>query len=261
MNSALSTAATGMAAQETRLSVTANNIANVSTPGFKKSRAEFEDLMYQTLTTPGSQTTQSTKTPTGAEVGLGVGHISIQRMHTEGDLQQTGNALDLAVEGHGYFQVSMPDGSLAYTRAGAFRLDHEGKIVNPDGHPLSAGITVPPEAQSLTIGADGTVNAKMPNDVTPAELGKIEIANFANPSGLSAMGRNLFRETAASGTATLGSPGTNGLGTLNQGSLELANVKMVEEMMDLITGQRAYEANARVLKAADEMLAQSSQLR
>lgn len=258
---ALTTAATGMEAQQTRLDVTANNIANVSTPGFKRGRAEFQDLIYQTLRAPGASTSDATLAPTGLEVGLGVRTVDTERMHTEGDLQQTGNNFDLAIEGNGFFQILMPDGQLAYTRNGAFKLDQDGKMVTADGYPLSDGISVPPEATAVAIGPDGTVTVTLPSSSTPAQAGKIQLANFVNPAGLSSLGRNLLAETAASGTAVPGKPGENGIGTLSQGTLELSNVKVVEEMIDLIAGQRAYEVNARVVKAADEMLQQTAGLR
>ena len=258
---ALSTAATGMEAQQTRLDVTANNIANVSTPGFKRSRAEFQDLMYQTLRAPGAATGSATRAPTGAEVGMGVRTVSTQRQHSEGDLRQTGNSLDVAIEGNGFFPIRLPGGQVAYTRDGSFKIDREGRIVNADGHQLASEIVVPPEAQSIAIGADGTVTASLRNDPNPVDAGRIELATFANPAGLAALGRNLFRETAASGTAVTGAPGETGLGMLAQGTLELSNVKVVEEMIDLISGQRAYEVNARVVRAADEMLQQTAGLR
>lgn len=258
---ALSTAATGMEAQQTRLDVTANNIANVSTAGFKKSRAEFQDLMYQTLRAPGAAASAQTRAPTGIQVGMGVRNVATQREQSAGDLQQTGNNLDVAIEGNGFFPIRLPGGQTAYTRDGAFKRDAEGRFVNADGNQLGADITVPAEAQSIAIAADGVVTARLPGEATPAEAGRIQLAAFANPAGLDAMGRNLFRETAASGTATTGNPGENGLGTLASGSLELSNVKVVEEMIALISGQRAYEVNARVVRAADEMLQQTANLK
>ncbi len=245
---ALATAATGMEAQQTRLDVTANNIANVSTGGFKKTRAEFHDLMYQ-------------KGPGDTEVGLGVRVASTQRQLSQGELRQTGNPLDVAVEGQGFFQVQLPSGDVAYTRNGAFQLDSEGRMVTSDGHPLAGEIAIPPEAQSVTIAADGTVTAVVPGDPQPQNLGQLQIATFANPAGLEAMGKTLFRESGASGAAVLGAPGEGGAGSLMQGTVELSNVNVVEEMIDLIAGQRAYEVNTRVIKAADEMLGQTASLR
>ncbi|HTE54148.1 MAG TPA: flagellar basal-body rod protein FlgG [Kofleriaceae bacterium] len=258
---ALSTAATGMEAQQTRLDVTANNIANVSTHGFKKSRAEFADLMYQTQRSPGAATGAGTQSPTGLQVGLGVRTTATHRMHGQGDLRQTDNPLDVAIEGRGFYQVNLPSGEVAYTRDGAFKLDPEGQLVTAQGYPLASAISIPPDAQSVTIGADGTVSVTVPGEAAAVEAGQIEVATFANESGLESMGRNLYRETSASGTAVTGPAGENGSGTLAQGTLELSNVNVVEEMIDLITGQRAYEINSRVVKAADEMLAETAQLR
>lgn len=257
----LSTAAAGMDAQQTRLDVTANNIANVVTPGFKKGRAEFEELMSQVLQTPGTATTATTRSPTGLEVGTGVRVSGTQRMQTQGDIKQTGNPLDLAIEGPGYFSIRMPSGETAYTRSGAFKLSAEGHLVTSEGHPLSSDISIPPDAQAVTIGADGTVSALVPGETAPVEAGKIEVSAFPNAAGLMSVGHNLFRETVASGAAVKGGAGQNGSGHLAQGSLEMSNVKVVEEMVDLISGQRAYEVNTRVIKAADEMLQQTVTLR
>lgn len=258
---ALTTAATGMEAQQTRLDVTANNLANVNTAGFKKSRAEFQDLMYQTVKAPGAGTGQGTKAPNGLQIGLGVRTAGTQRMHSQGSLRQTGNPLDLAIEGRGMFAISLPSGGTAYTRDGSFKVDAEGRLVTTDGYRLSPEITVPPDAQTVAIGADGTVTATTQGEPEPTELGKIQVATFANPAGLMSLGRNLFQPTAASGTAVTGTPGTSGIGSLSQGSLELSNVKVVQEMIDLITGQRAYEMNSRVIKAGDEMLQHTANLR
>jgi flagellar basal-body rod protein FlgG len=250
-----------MDAQQIRLDVTANNIANVSTAGFKKSTAEFQDLMYQTMRAPGAATGPGTTSPTGLAVGMGVRSVATQRLHSEGDLHQTGNPLDMAIEGNGFFPVTLPGGQLGYTRDGSFKLSAEGKLVNADGYALASEVTVPPEAQSVSIGADGQVTATVPGQTAPVVVGKIELANFANPGGLAASGRNLFKETSASGTAVNGAPGENGIGSLSSGTLELSNVKIVEEMIDLISGQRAYEVNSKVIKAADEMLQQTANLR
>lgn len=258
---ALSTAATGMDAQQTRLDVTANNIANVSTNGFKKSRAEFADLMYQTMKAPGTATSANTKSATGIQVGMGVHTVATQRQHSVGDLRQTGNPLDVAIEGNGFFPIKLPSGETGYTRAGAFKLDNEGKVVNSEGYQIGSDITIPADAQSVTIGADGTVSVTIPKEAQPTEVGKIELATFANPAGLASIGHNLFKETGASGTAITGAPGENGIGSLQQGTIEMSNVKVVEEMIDLISGQRAYEVNSRVIRAADEMLQQTANLR
>jgi flagellar basal-body rod protein FlgG len=258
---ALSTAASGMEAQQTRLDVTANNIANVSTAGFKKSRAEFQDLMYQTLRAPGPPTGIAGASPTGLHVGMGVRTVSTQRIHTAGDTQQTGNQYDLAIDGNGFFRIALPSGQTAYSRDGAFKLNAEGQLVNGDGYLVDPGITIPTDAQSVSVGADGKVTVTLPNDASAVQVGTIQLATFANPAGLQPMGRNLFRESPASGTPVLATPGENGVGTVTQGTLELSNVKVVEEMIDLIAGQRAYEVNARVVKAADDMLGQTSNLR
>ncbi|MDZ4693561.1 MAG: flagellar basal-body rod protein FlgG [Deltaproteobacteria bacterium] len=258
---ALSTAATGMEAQQTRLDVTANNMANVSTTGFKKSRAEFQDLMYQTLRAPGGATGTNSVNPTGVQVGMGVRTVATQRMHTQGTPVQTGNALDVAIEGPGFFRLTMPTGELAYTRDGSFKRDTEGRLVNADGYPLDADIQIPADAEGIIIGADGLVTAKLPGNNTPVELGQIELSNFANPAGLSANGRNLYFETASSGNPVSGAPGEEGVGTLAQNQLESSNVQIVEEMIDLISGQRAYEINSRVIRAADEMLQQTANLK
>jgi flagellar basal-body rod protein FlgG len=250
-----------MEAQQTKLDVTANNIANSSTAGFKRSRAEFADLMYQTERAPGATTGQGTQAPSGLEVGLGVRIVTTQREQSQGQLRQTGNPLDVAIEGNGFFPVTTPDGQTAYTRNGAFQLDAEGQLVTSEGYKVGEDIAIPPEAQTVTIAADGTVTATVPGDTQPVELGKLQIATFANPGGLEAAGKTLFKETAASGAAILGAPGEGGAGSLAQGSLEISNVNVVEEMIDLITGQRAYEVNTRVVRAADEMLGQTAQLR
>jgi flagellar basal-body rod protein FlgG len=261
MMRALSTAATGMEAQQTRLDITANNIANVSTPGFKKSRAEFENLLVQAERTPGAATGPGTYAPNGLQVGLGVRTVGTQRDHRAGDLKQTGNVLDVAIEGQGFFAVALPSGDAGYTRAGAFKVNAEGLIVNGAGFPLVPEISVPPDTQNISIAANGVVTASVPGQVEPIEVGRIELANFVNPAGLVAAEHNLLKETVASGTAVVGTPGENGTGTLGQGLLELSNVEVVEEMIDLISGQRAYEVNSRVIKAADEMLQQASNLR
>ena len=257
----LATAASGMEAQQTKLDVTANNIANVSTSGFKKGRAEFADLMYQQLRPGGAPTGNGTTAPTATEIGLGTRLVSTTRELSQGELHQTGNQLDVAIEGHGYIPVTLPNGETAYTRNGALRMSAEGRLVNSDGYAIAGDITIPPESQVVSIAADGTVTAKVPGDTQPTELGKIQIAMFANPAGLSAQGGTLFRETPASGAAVLGSPGEGGSGALRQGMLEVSNVNVVEEMIDLISGQRAYEINSRVIRAADEMLGQTAQLR
>jgi flagellar basal-body rod protein FlgG len=255
----LATAASGMEAQQTQLDVTANNIANVSTNGFKKGRAEFADLIYQNVRAAGATTGAGTMAPAGSEIGLGTRLVSTARDNSQGELHTTSGPLDVAIEGNGYLPVTLPSGETAYTRNGALHLSNEGKLVTADGYSIG-DITVPPDATSVTIAADGTVSAQLANQTQVSELGKLQIATFANPAGLTAKGNNLLGETAASGTAVLGTPGEGGAGNLRQGMLEVSNVNVVNEMIDLISGQRAYEINSRVIKAADEMLGETAQL-
>jgi flagellar basal-body rod protein FlgG len=257
----LTTAATGMEAQQTRLDVTAHNIANVSTNGYKKERAEFADLMYQTVRAAGSSTGNGTTAPDPTEIGLGVRLAATSRENTQGSLHQTGNPLDVAIEGHGYIPVTTPNGETAYTRNGALHMTAEGRLVNAEGYAIAGDITIPSDATQVTIGADGTVSAVMPGESQAVELGQIQIATFANPGGLASLGGTLLRETNASGSAVIGAPGEGAAGTIRQGMLEVSNVNVVEEMIDLISGQRAYEINSRVIKAADEMLGQTATLR
>ncbi len=251
---ALYTAATGLEAQTLNIDVIANNLANVSTSGFKKSRADFEDLLYQTLKEPGSPATSTTQVPTGIQVGLGVRPAAVQRVFLQGDFNQTTNPLDVAIQGDGFFQVTLLDGSTAYTRSGAFKLDSTGTIVTSDGDLLTPQITIPQGADSITVGADGTVSVTLPGQSAPSQVGQMQTARFANAAGLRAEGRNLFVETDTSGSPQVGSPGQDGLGELAQGFLEGSNVSVVEELVAMITGQRAYEVNARAVSAADEML-------
>jgi len=258
---ALFTAATGMAAQQLNMDTTANNLANVNTAGFKRSRVDFQDLLYQTPRMPGAATTQTVGAPTGLQVGSGVRPVSTQRIFTQGDFQQTGNPLDLVIEGDGFFQLLRPDGTTAYTRAGSFRNDANGRVVNPDGYPLQPEIAIPAQATNIAIGTDGTVSVTLAGNTTPQQVGTIELARFANPAGLNAIGRNLLLPTVASGTAVTGVPGSQGLGTLSQGSIEMSNVKVVDEMVNLIIGQRAYEAGSKAVQSADEMLQLANNLR
>lgn len=257
----LATAASGMEAQQTKLDVTANNIANVSTNGFKKARAEFADLIYQNLRPAGAPTGNGTTAPSGTEIGLGTRLVTTARELGQGELRRTGNPLDVAIEGRGYLAVTLPGGETAYTRNGALQVNAEGRLVTADGFSIEGDITVPPEAQAVSIAADGTISATVPGSTQPVELGQLQLAMFANPAGLAAQGGTLFRETSASGTAVLGAPGEGGAGAIRQSMLEVSNVNVVEEMIDLITGQRAYEINSRVIRAADEMLGQTAQLR
>jgi flagellar basal-body rod protein FlgG len=251
---ALYTAATGMQAQQLNIDVIANNLANVNTTGFKKSRADFQDLLYQTLRAPGASTTNNTQTPTGIQVGLGARPAAVQRLATQGDYTQTGNELDLAVEGIGFFQVTLPDGSTAFTRAGAFKHDGTGRVVTSDGLPLEPSLSIPDGAQAVTVGQDGTVSAILPGASTPTQVGQIQTARFINPAGLRALGKNLLQETETSGPPALGTPGEENRGTLIQGFLENSNVSVVEELVALITGQRAYEVTSKAIQTADDML-------
>jgi flagellar basal-body rod protein FlgG len=251
---ALWVAKTGLDAQQTRMAVIANNLANVNTTGFKKGRAMFDDLMYQNIKQVGAQTTQNTQSPTGTALGTGVRTVSTEKVHTQGNLQQTDNALDVAINGRGFLQILMPDGSTHYTRDGSLKLDSTGQLVTSNGLTLIPAITVPQDALSITIGTDGTVSALLPGSPTPQQLGQIEIANFINPTGLEAVGDNLYRESAASGPATVGVPGQTEFGSLSQGALETSNVNVVEELVNMIEAQRAYEMNSKAISTADQML-------
>jgi flagellar basal-body rod protein FlgG len=257
---ALYTAASGMSAQQANIDNVAHNLANVNTTGFKKSRMEFEDLVYQQAKAAGSPTSTSGEAPIGLEIGLGTKPVATARDFSTGNLRSTSNPLDLAVEGRGFFQVSLPDGSLAYTRAGSLHLDAQGNLVTAEGYPLDPQITIPPNATGVTIARTGIVSVSMPGQSAPQEVGTLELASFQNPAGLEGLGANLFSVTTASGEPTTGTPGSDGMGTLVQGFLEESNVSVVEEMVNMILGQRAYEANSRVVKAADEMLQQVNQL-
>jgi flagellar basal-body rod protein FlgG len=251
---ALWTAATGMQAKQLDIDVIANNLANINTTGFKKSRVDFQDLMYQTVRVKGAPNTQETQIPTGIEVGLGVRPAAVQKLFFPGDAYETGNPLDIAIEGDGFFQVLLADGTIGYTRDGSFKLDAQGRIVTSDGFPLEPPITVPQDAESITIGQDGTVTAKIAGETEPQELGVIELARFINPAGLQSIGRNLYVATVASGEPQVGTPGFDGLGTLAQGFLETSNVQVVEEMVRMISAQRAYEINSKAISVADEMM-------
>ncbi|GAB4175117.1 MAG: flagellar basal-body rod protein FlgG [Rhodocyclaceae bacterium] len=253
-------AKTGLEAQQTQLDVITNNLANVSTNGFKRARAVFEDLLYQTLRQPGAQSSQQTQIPSGLQVGLGTRPIASERIHTQGSLQQTGNSLDLAIQGQGFFQVLLPDGSTAYTRDGAFQRDAQGQIVTSSGYALQPAITIPANTTSITVGRDGIVSITQGGSTSPTQVGNIQLASFINPGGLMSAGENLYLETAASGTATLGSPGSNGAGLLNQGYVETSNVSVVEELVNMIQTQRAYEINSKAIQASDQMLGRLAQL-
>lgn len=258
---ALWTAGTGMNVQQTNLDVIANNIANVNTNGFKRGRADFQDLMYQTLRLQGAQSEAGNTVPTGIQIGLGAMLASVQKVFQQGDYQRTENELDIAIEGNGFIQVTLPSGETAYTRAGALKRDAEGRIVTTDGLPIVPNITIPAETTYVSIDADGTVSAQIQGQTAPQQIGTIELAVFVNPSGLNAIGKNLFKETDASGAATTGVPGQNGAGWLLQGYLEGSNVNIMQEMINIIVGQRAYEANTKAIQAADEMLQMANALR
>lgn len=256
---ALHSAATGMQAQQTNIDVVANNMANVNTTGFKKSRAEFQDLLYQTLRAPGGQAGQGASAPSGLQVGLGVRTAATQAMHSQGSLNQTGNALDLSIEGNGFFQITRPNGDLAYTRSGNFKTDADGRLVTSDGFAVEPSITIPPDAMSISISSTGVVSVTQPGQTNPNELGQLQLAIFANPGGLLSTGHNLYAPTAASGQPVIANPGEEGSGGLSQGFLEGSNVEVVTEMIDLIASQRAYEVNQRVITAADEMLRRTTE--
>ena len=261
MDRSLFIAATGMEAQRINIDVISNNLANVNTTGYKKSRADFQELLYQGLKTAGATSAEGTEVPTGIQLGLGVKPAAVQKMFQQGDFVSTGNSLDLVIEGKGFFQISTPDGETAYSRAGAFKLNSEGNIVNSDGYALEPSITVTSDTLEITITSDGTVSVLQAGTNTPVEVGQIEIAQFINPGGLQAIGKNLFFPTGSSGEAATGTPGSEGLGSINQGFLELSNVNVVEEMVNMIVSQRAYELNSKVIQATDEMLALANNLK
>ena len=259
---ALYIASTGMSAQERNVEVISNNIANMRTTGFKKQRAEFEDLLYQQITRAGSSTSDTgSMVPAGLEIGSGVRTVSTPRVMSQGSVNMTERELDLAVRGEGFFMVQMPDGRTAYTRDGSFERSPEGEIVNSAGYAIDPGITIPGTASSIAIAPDGMVSAYLNNDSTPTQMGQLQLARFVNKSGLESLGDNLFLETAASGPAQVGVPSVDGVGNMLQGYLEMSNVNSVTEIADLIAAQRAYEMNARVISGADEMMQSTSQLR
>lgn len=253
-------AKTGMEAQQTQLDTISHNLANVATNGFKRSHAVFEDLIYQNLRQTGANTTEQTQLPTGLQVGLGVRPVATARVFSQGNLQQTTNNLDLAIKGSGFFQIQMPDGTTAYTRDGSFQLDANGQIVTNNGYTLLPGITVPANAQSLTVGQDGTVSVTVPGQAAPQTVGQIQLASFVNPAGLDPRGQNLFAETASSGTPNAGAPNANGMGALQQGFVETSNVNVVEELVQMIQTQRAYELNSKAVQTSDQMLQKLGQI-
>jgi flagellar basal-body rod protein FlgG len=255
------TSATGMQAQELNIDVISNNLANVNTSGFKKSRAEFQDLLYEIMRPAGAASSQNTTVPTGIQLGHGARPSAVQKIFTQGDFQNTKNELDWAIEGDGFFQIELPSGETSYSRAGEFKLDANGQIVNPDGFPLVPAISVPTNTVSISLGMDGTVSIIQADDPTPVEIGTIQLARFVNPSGLKSLGKNLYSPTEASGNEIVGTPGENGFGPMAQGFLEMSNVSVVDEMVNMITAQRAYETNSKVIQTADDMLQLANNLK
>jgi flagellar basal-body rod protein FlgG len=253
-------AKTGLEAQQTQMDVISNNLANVSTTGFKRSRAVFEDLLYQNLRQPGAQSSQQTQIPSGLQIGTGVRPIAAERIHTQGNLQQTSNQLDVAIQGSGFFQVLMPDGTTAYTRDGSFQTDNQGQIVTSSGFVVQPAITIPANATSVTIGQDGVVTVTQAGAAAPVQVGSIQLATFINPAGLQSLGQNLYMETGSSGTPSTNVPGTNGTGTVSQGYVETSNVNVVEELVNMIQSQRAYEINSKAITVSDQMLQKLTQM-
>ena len=251
---------TGLDAQQTQMDVIANNLANVSTAGFKRSRAVFEDLLYQTLRQPGAQSSQQTQLPSGLQLGTGVRPVATERIFTQGNLQQTGHSKDLAINGEGFFQVLLPDGTAAYTRDGSFQVDNQGQLVTSSGFVIQPAISIPANAQSVTVGRDGTVSITQSGTATPTQVGALQVSTFINPAGLESKGENLYVETGSSGNASTNTPGSNGAGNLSQGYIETSNVNVVEELVNMIQTQRAYEINSKAITTSDQMLQKLSQL-
>ena len=251
---------TGLEAQQTQMDVIANNLANVSTTGFKRSRAVFEDLLYQTIRQPGAQSSQQTQIPSGLQIGTGVRPTASERIQTQGNLQQTSNQFDIAIQGAGFFQVLMPDGTTAYTRSGSFQTDSQGQLVTSNGFVVQPALTIPVNATNVTIARDGTVSVTQAGVAAPVQIGSMQLAVFINPVGLQSQGENLYVETASSGTPNTNVPGTNGAGLLNQGYVETSNVNVVEELVNMIQTQRAYEINSKAITVSDQMLQKLSQM-
>lgn len=260
MITSLWTAKTGLESQQTKLDVISNNLANVSTNGFKRSRPVFEDLLYQNMRQPGAQNNVQDRLPSGMQIGSGVRAVATERLHSQGGLEQTENSRDLAINGKGFFQVLQPDGNTAYTRDGSFQLNENGQMVTANGYPLVPAIFIPPNALSVSIGEDGTVSVREPGNPEDNTVGRISVASFVNPTGLESIGGNLYLETGSSGAPNQSVPGQDGTGTLFQGFVETSNVSVVEEMVNMIQTQRAYEINSRAISTSDEMLARLSQL-
>ena len=254
MFSSLWVAKTGLDAQQTRMDVISNNLANANTTGYKSARASFQDLVYQNLRQPGGQTTEQTQAPAGLMLGTGVRVVGSEKLFTQGNIEQTGNSLDVAVQGRGFLQVTMPDGTIAYTRDGSLHMDQNGQIVTANGYAVDPAVSIPANAQSITIGSDGTISVSLPGQAATQQIGTVQLADFINPAGLQPNGDNLYLETASSGSPQIGQPGLNGLGTLAQGALESSNVNVVEQMVDMIGTQRTYEMNSKAVSAADSML-------
>ncbi len=254
MNPSLWVAKTGLDAQQLRMQVVSNNLANANTTGFKRGRAVFEDLLYQNVRQVGGQTSQQTRSPSGLHLGTGVRIVATEKLFHQGTLTQTEGQLDMAINGRGFFQVRLPDGTLAYTRDGSFKLDDQGQMVTASGNIVEPGITLPAEVQSLTVGSDGTISAQVAGQAAPIQLGTMQLADFINPAGLQPRGENLFLESASSGAPQTGTPGLSGLGTLIQGSLESSNVNVVEELVNMIETQRSYEMNSKAISTSDQMM-------
>ena len=251
---------TGLEAQQVQMDVIANNLANVSTTGFKRSRAVFEDLLYQTLRQPGAQSSQQTQIPSGLQIGTGVRPVATERIQTQGNLQQTGNHLDMAIQGAGFFQVLLPDGTTGYTRDGSFQSDSQGQLVTANGYAVQPALTIPANALNVSIGSDGTVTVTQPGAAAPVQIGSVQLAMFINPAGLQSQGENLYVETASSGAPSTSAPGLNGAGLLNQGYVETSNVNVVEELVNMIQTQRAYEINSKAISTSDQMLQKLAQI-
>jgi len=251
---------TGLEAQQTQMDVISNNLANINTSGFKRSRAVFEDLLYQNMRQPGAQSSQQTQIPTGLQIGTGVRPIAAERIHTQGNLQQTGNQLDVAIQGAGFLQVLLPDGTTGYTRDGSLQSDSQGQLVTANGFVVQPALTIPANATSITVGQDGVVSVTQAGSTAAVQIGSIQLATFVNPAGLESMGQNLYLETASSGTPSTNVPGTNGTGTLSQGFVETSNVNVVEELVNMIQTQRAYEINSKAITTSDQMLQRLGQI-
>lgn len=254
MMRSLYVAATGLEGEQTKMDVIANNLANVNTTGFKQSRAVFQDLLYQNLRQPGAQSSQTTQYPSGLQLGTGVRVVSTERLMTQGNLTQTGNALDMGINGLGFFQIMQPNGTIAYSRDGTFQMNNQGQLVTSNGYLLQPPVTIPPNAQSITIGSDGTVSVVLPGQAQPQQVGTVQLANFINPTGLQSIGDNLYLQTGSSGAPQTGQPTLNGLGSVQQGYLESSNVNVVSELVDMIATQRAYEINSKAVSTSDSML-------